>query len=83
VGVVCRLAFAPDGRTLASLGEDNALNLWHLATGQRLLKLDTRGQDLRGLAFSSDGRLLVTGARPSRGAGPSSLLTWRADQTGR
>jgi WD40 repeat protein len=82
VGVVCRLAFAPDGRTLASLGEDNALNLWHLATGQRLLKLDSRGQDLRGLAFSSDGRLLVTGARPSRGAGPSSLLTWRADQTG-
>jgi hypothetical protein len=55
------------------------LNLWHLATGQRLFSLDAPGQDLNGLAFSRDGRLLVAGARPCGGPGPSSLLMWRAE----
>jgi WD40 repeat protein/tRNA A-37 threonylcarbamoyl transferase component Bud32 len=82
VGVISRLAFTPDGRTLASLGEDNVLNLWHLSTGQRLFSLDARSQSLHGLAFSGDGRLLVAGARPPSGAGPSSLLMWRADPAG-
>jgi WD40 repeat protein len=79
---VGRLAFTPDGRTLASLGHDNVLNLWHLGTGQQLFALDAHGQELRGLAFSGDGRLLVAGARPPGGAGPSSLLLWRAGPAG-
>jgi WD40 repeat protein len=82
VGAVDRVAFAPHGRTLASQGEDNVLNLWHLATGQKLFSLDTRGQELRGLAFSRDGRLLVAGARSANKDGPSSLLLWRAEQAG-
>jgi WD40 repeat protein len=79
---VRRLAFTPDGRTLASLGHDNVLNLWHLGTGQQLFTLSPHGQELHGLAFSRDGRLLVTGARPPGGAGPSSLLMWRAEPVG-
>jgi WD40 repeat protein len=85
VGCVRRVAFTPDGRTLASLGDDDhVLNLWHLATGQRLFSLDAQGQALLGLAFSRDGRLLVAGAR-SPGDGPaasSALLMWRAEPEG-
>jgi WD40 repeat protein len=79
---VHRLAFAPDGRTLVTLGHDHVLNLWHLGTGQQFFALDTHGQELCGLAFSRDGQLLVTGARPPGGAGPSSLLMWRAEPAG-
>jgi WD40 repeat protein len=79
---VTRLAFAPDGRTLASLGGDNVVNLWHLGTGQQLFTLDTQGQQPRGLAFSGDGRLLVAGGRPPGNAGASSLLLWRAEPAG-
>jgi WD40 repeat protein len=45
-GAVRRLAFAPDGRTLASLGDDNTINLWHLGTGQQLFTLATHADRL-------------------------------------
>jgi WD40 repeat protein len=84
VGGVERLAFAPDGRTLASLGlEDNAVKLWHPGTGQQLFTLPTPARRLRGLAFSRDGRVLVTGLRAPRDeGGPSSVLLWRAEPAG-
>ena len=58
-----RLAYAPDGRTLASLSADNTLKLWHPGTGQQLFTLATNVEGLEGLAFAHDGRLLVAGGR--------------------
>ena len=46
------------------------------------LGLDSHAHELRGLAFSRDGRLLVAGGRAREGAGPSSLLLWRAEPAG-
>jgi WD40 repeat protein len=82
VGSVRRLASAPDGSTLASLGEDDVVILWHLGTGQRTFNMDTQGQKLSGLAFSSDGRMLVAGAR-TEGKLSSSLLMWPAEPADR
>jgi len=48
-----RLAFSPDGRTLASLSDENDIRLWHLATGRELLKLPMVGES--SLRFSPDG----------------------------
>src|SRR5207245_1720405 len=54
---VRRLAFAPDGRTLASTGIDHMLKLWHLATGRPLVSLP-QNEMLEHLAFSPDGTWL-------------------------
>jgi WD40 repeat protein len=68
------LAFSPDGRTLASQGNDDVMKLWHPGTGQELFTLATQLHLAAGIAFSSDGRTLVAGATPSDKKGPSSLL---------
>ena len=44
--------------------------------------LATRAEGLHGLAFSVDGRMLVTAACTQGGNGPSSLLVWRAEPGG-
>lgn len=54
---VRRLAFSPDGRTLASTSINHALKLWHLPTARPLLTLP-QGEMLDYLTFSPDGTWL-------------------------
>jgi WD40 repeat protein len=58
-GAARALAFSADGRTLASGGEDRAVTLWHVATGQQLFALPGIEAQVNGLAFASDGRSLA------------------------
>ncbi|HVE41624.1 MAG TPA: hypothetical protein VNM14_17160 [Planctomycetota bacterium] len=55
------LAFSPDGRLLASAGDDTGIHFWDLMSGAEVMSLE--GNDGRGsaLAFSPDGRFLATG----------------------
>jgi WD40 repeat protein len=53
------LAFAPDGRTLASAGIDRSIRLWDLATGT---EKTSRGDDVgwvKSISFSPDGAWLA------------------------
>lgn len=56
---VTALAVAPDGKTLATVGEDGAVKLWQVATGQLLRTLRASGKEMLAVAFSPEGRWLV------------------------
>src|SRR5262245_39187062 len=61
-GPVRCLAYAADGRTLASGSEDGTARLWYVATGQTKAVLRGFGNYVRALAFSWDGQCLVAAA---------------------
>jgi WD40 repeat protein len=54
-----RLAFAPDGRSLASMDPNHSLQLLELATGKARLRLPESGSR-REFVFSPDGNVLAT-----------------------
>src|SRR5262249_23444723 len=57
------LAFAPDGRTLATAGVDRCIKLWDLASGKVRTTLREQVGWVKSLAFSPDGaRLAYSGS---------------------
>lgn len=59
-GRVTRVAFAPDGRTLATLGLDGAIRLWDVASARELDAWGLSRERSHDFAFASDGRTLAT-----------------------
>jgi WD40 repeat protein len=57
-GRIQSLAFSSDGKLLASGGDDRSVRIWDLASRSETGRLD-RGQTIKGLGFSADGRLLT------------------------
>jgi WD40 repeat protein len=64
---VYAIVYSPDGKTLASAGQDTSIRLWDLATGKERLILNgnVKNKDwqknIYALAFSPDGKTLASG----------------------
>src|SRR5262249_13748768 len=57
---VSALAFAPDGRTLATASYDNTIKLWDTATWEQRGILKGHQSSIRSVAFSPDGGTVVS-----------------------
>jgi RNA polymerase sigma factor (sigma-70 family) len=70
------LAFSPDGSLLASVGgKENALRLWSVVTRQEVVTLKKHAKQIWSVAFSSDGRRIVT-------AGDDAVRVWVGEERG-
>jgi WD40 repeat protein len=75
-GPVSALAFARNGRRLATVGGDLALKIWGSETGREVLTVPAPAGPIRRLAFTADGtRLLAAGA-------DGAVTTWDATPLG-
>jgi len=54
------VAFAPDGKTIASAGVDRTIRLWKTATGELIRTVGEHEGRVLTLTFSPDGKLLAT-----------------------
>jgi RNA polymerase sigma factor (sigma-70 family) len=60
VGRVEDLCFSPDGKILATSGEDKTLRLWDVGTGKEIRKIDTKASCM--VSFAPDGKTLASSA---------------------
>jgi RNA polymerase sigma factor (sigma-70 family) len=54
-------AFAPDGRSIVTVGQDRTIRFWDPTTGKETRQLEASDSGLLFAAFSADGKTLATG----------------------
>ena len=72
------LAFSPDGSTLAIGVPSGEILLWHVATGQQMLRLRTIPGSVIALRFADDNRALAALVQ-HRGTKRASLYRWSSE----
>ncbi|MEH1823519.1 MAG: serine/threonine-protein kinase [Nostoc sp.] len=57
---VLSVAISPDGKTIASSGDNSTIKLWNLTTGKQISSLNGHFQRVNVVVISPDGKLLVS-----------------------
>jgi WD40 repeat protein len=73
---VCAVAFAPDGKLLASVSRDRTLRLWDAATGRQIRQLSEPDCEYYSLAFSPDSRTLAASTGDPLRGGHTAVRFW-------
>jgi RNA polymerase sigma factor (sigma-70 family) len=77
-GEVRQAVFSPNGKMLASAGNDGTVRLWDAASGKELRRLTRHTCQLSSVAFSPDGRLVASGSHGVHGAPNHPVFLWEA-----
>ncbi len=59
-GLICTVAFSPDGQTLASGSEDQSIKLWSVSTGNLLGTSTVHTGAIAALTYTPDGQTLIS-----------------------